>query len=97
MLTKAPEKLSCNSDAIVTASYIVQGSALKTGQKTLDFFYIVCLTLTHFFVCTSIAWSFVLFLRKHYIQVPYWLLANIKGLLENLCRFIFESYIMHNL
>ncbi|KAF4104021.1 hypothetical protein G5714_015008 [Onychostoma macrolepis] len=41
MLTKAPEKLSCNSDATVTASYIIQGSALKTGQKTLDFFYIV--------------------------------------------------------
>ncbi len=42
MLTKAPEKLSCNSDATVIASYIIQGSALKTGQKTLDFFYIVC-------------------------------------------------------
>ncbi|XP_016374394.1 alpha-2-macroglobulin-like protein 1 [Sinocyclocheilus rhinocerous] len=41
MLTKAPEKLSCKSDATVTASYIIQGSALKTGQKTLDFFYIV--------------------------------------------------------
>ncbi|KAL1260635.1 hypothetical protein QQF64_008462 [Cirrhinus molitorella] len=41
ILTKAPEKLSCNSDATVTASYIIQGSALKTGQKTLDFFYIV--------------------------------------------------------
>lgn len=41
MLTNAPEKLSCNSDATVTASYIIQGSALKTGQKTLDFFYIV--------------------------------------------------------
>ncbi|XP_073673454.1 alpha-2-macroglobulin-P-like [Garra rufa] len=41
MLTKAPEKLSCNSDATVTASYIIQSSALKTGQKTLDFFYIV--------------------------------------------------------
>ncbi|XP_043114430.1 alpha-2-macroglobulin-like protein 1 [Puntigrus tetrazona] len=41
MLTKAPEKLSCNSDATVTASYIIQGGALKTGQKTLDFFYIV--------------------------------------------------------
>ncbi|XP_026081962.1 alpha-2-macroglobulin-like protein 1 [Carassius auratus] len=41
MLTKAPEKLSCNSDATVTASYIIKGSALKTGQKTLDFFYIV--------------------------------------------------------
>ncbi|XP_016379353.1 alpha-2-macroglobulin-like protein 1 [Sinocyclocheilus rhinocerous] len=41
MLTKAPEKLSCNSDATVMASYIIQGSALRTGQKTLDFFYIV--------------------------------------------------------
>ncbi|KAI2656158.1 Alpha-2-macroglobulin-like protein 1 [Labeo rohita] len=41
ILTKAPEKLSCNSDATVTASYIIQGGALKTGQKTLDFFYIV--------------------------------------------------------
>ncbi|XP_050985726.1 LOW QUALITY PROTEIN: alpha-2-macroglobulin-like protein 1 [Labeo rohita] len=41
MLTKAPEKLSCNSDATVTASYIISSSALKTGQKTLDFFYIV--------------------------------------------------------
>ncbi|KAK2881192.1 hypothetical protein Q8A67_018460 [Cirrhinus molitorella] len=41
MLTQAPEKLSCNSDATVTASYIIQGSALKTGLKTLDFFYIV--------------------------------------------------------
>ncbi|XP_016326682.1 alpha-2-macroglobulin-like protein 1 [Sinocyclocheilus anshuiensis] len=41
MLTKAPGKLSCNSDATVTASYIIQGNALKTGQKTLDFFYIV--------------------------------------------------------
>ncbi|XP_026137257.1 murinoglobulin-2-like [Carassius auratus] len=41
MLTKGPEKLSCKSDATVTASYIIQGSALKTGQKTLDFFYIV--------------------------------------------------------
>ncbi|XP_043115190.1 alpha-2-macroglobulin-like protein 1 [Puntigrus tetrazona] len=41
MLTKTPEKLSCNSDATVTASYIIQGGALKTGQKTLDFFYII--------------------------------------------------------
>ncbi|XP_073673368.1 alpha-2-macroglobulin-like protein 1 [Garra rufa] len=41
MLTKAPEKLSCNRNATVTASYSIQGSALKTGQKTLDFFYIV--------------------------------------------------------
>uniref|UniRef100_A0A9J8A1V6 Uncharacterized protein n=1 Tax=Cyprinus carpio carpio TaxID=630221 RepID=A0A9J8A1V6_CYPCA len=41
MLTKAPGKLSCNSDATVMASYIIQGNALKTGQKTLDFFYIV--------------------------------------------------------
>ncbi|XP_052418460.1 alpha-2-macroglobulin-like protein 1 [Carassius gibelio] len=41
MLTKAQGKLSCNSDATVTASYIIQGNALKTGQKTLDFFYIV--------------------------------------------------------
>ncbi len=64
MLTKAPEKLSCNSDATVIASYIIQGSALKTGQKTLDFFYIVCLTLTLFFDCPSIAWSFVLLLSK---------------------------------
>ncbi|KAK2881193.1 hypothetical protein Q8A67_018461 [Cirrhinus molitorella] len=41
MLTQAPVKLSCNSDATVTASYIIQGGALKTGLKTLDFFYIV--------------------------------------------------------
>uniref|UniRef100_A0A8C2AY23 Uncharacterized protein n=1 Tax=Cyprinus carpio TaxID=7962 RepID=A0A8C2AY23_CYPCA len=41
MLTKAPEKLRCKNDATVMASYIIQGSALKTGQKTLDFFYIV--------------------------------------------------------
>ncbi|XP_056329897.1 alpha-2-macroglobulin-like protein 1 [Danio aesculapii] len=40
-LMNPPEKLSCNRDATVVASYIIQGSALKTGQKTLDFFYIV--------------------------------------------------------
>ncbi|XP_051719987.1 alpha-2-macroglobulin-like protein 1 [Ctenopharyngodon idella] len=41
MLMKAPEKLSCNSDATVVASYVIQGNVLKPGQKTLDFFYIV--------------------------------------------------------
>ncbi len=41
MLTKAPGKLRCNSDAPVMASYIIQGNALKTDQKTLDFFYVV--------------------------------------------------------
>ncbi|XP_067307945.1 alpha-2-macroglobulin-like protein 1 [Pseudorasbora parva] len=41
MLKSAPEKLSCNSDATVVASYIIQGNALKPGQNTLDFFYIV--------------------------------------------------------
>ncbi|XP_073673369.1 alpha-2-macroglobulin-like protein 1 [Garra rufa] len=41
IFAKAPEKLSCNRDATVTASYIIQSSALKKGQKTLDFFYIV--------------------------------------------------------
>ncbi|XP_067221217.1 alpha-2-macroglobulin-like protein 1 [Chanodichthys erythropterus] len=40
-LMKAPEKLSCNSDATVVASYIIQGNVLKPDQKTLDFFYIV--------------------------------------------------------
>lgn len=64
MLMKAPEKLSCNSDATVVASYIIQGNALKPGQKTLDFFYIVCLILILFFICLSIAWSFVLLLNK---------------------------------
>ncbi|XP_073673455.1 alpha-2-macroglobulin-like protein 1 [Garra rufa] len=41
ILTKASEKISCNRNATVTASYSIQGSVLKTGQKTLDFFYIV--------------------------------------------------------
>ncbi|XDV32509.1 hypothetical protein PO909_003304 [Leuciscus waleckii] len=41
MLKKASGKLSCNSDATVVASYIIQGNALKPGQNTLDFFYIV--------------------------------------------------------
>ncbi|XP_073673456.1 alpha-2-macroglobulin-like protein 1 [Garra rufa] len=41
ILTKAPEKISCNRDATVMANYSIQGSALKRGQKTLDFFYIV--------------------------------------------------------
>ncbi|KAK7171657.1 hypothetical protein R3I93_004075 [Phoxinus phoxinus] len=41
MLTKASGKLSCNTDATVVASYIIQGNALKPGQNTLDFFYIV--------------------------------------------------------
>ncbi|XP_021322030.2 alpha-2-macroglobulin-like protein 1 isoform X1 [Danio rerio] len=40
-LMNPPKKLSCNRDATVVASYIIQGSTLKTGQKTLDFFYIV--------------------------------------------------------
>ncbi|KAI7792335.1 alpha-2-macroglobulin-like protein 1 [Triplophysa rosa] len=33
--------LSCAIDANVEASYIIQGSALKKGQKTLDVFYMV--------------------------------------------------------
>ncbi|XP_056099216.1 alpha-2-macroglobulin-like protein 1 [Rhinichthys klamathensis goyatoka] len=41
MLMKASGKLSCNSDATVVASYIIQGNVLKPGQNTLDFFYIV--------------------------------------------------------
>uniref|UniRef100_A0A671LMT4 Alpha-2-macroglobulin domain-containing protein n=1 Tax=Sinocyclocheilus anshuiensis TaxID=1608454 RepID=A0A671LMT4_9TELE len=75
MLTKAPGKLSCNSDATVTASYIIQGNALKTGQKTLDFFYIVRLTLTLFFVvvvvCPSIAWSFFFFFKEMASLTPH--------------------------
>ncbi|XP_039526840.1 alpha-2-macroglobulin-like protein 1 isoform X1 [Pimephales promelas] len=41
MLKAASGKLSCKSDATVRASYIIQGNALKPGQNTLDFFYIV--------------------------------------------------------
>lgn len=41
MLMKASGKLSCNSDATVVASYIIQANALKPGQNTLNFFYIV--------------------------------------------------------
>ncbi|KAI7800728.1 putative alpha-2-macroglobulin-like protein 1 [Triplophysa rosa] len=40
-LIKAPNALSCVSDAVVEASYIIPGSALKNGQKTLNFFYVV--------------------------------------------------------
>jgi len=48
MLKAASGKLSCKSDATVRASYIIQGNALKPGQNTLDFFYIVSLILTLF-------------------------------------------------
>ncbi|XP_051535073.1 alpha-2-macroglobulin [Myxocyprinus asiaticus] len=41
MLVKAPGKFNCETEAAVLASYIIQGNALKPGQKTLDFFYMV--------------------------------------------------------
>ncbi|XP_036817829.1 alpha-2-macroglobulin-like isoform X2 [Oncorhynchus mykiss] len=34
-------KFSCEKDGIVLAHYIIQGVALKKGQTTLDFFYLV--------------------------------------------------------
>ncbi|XP_051962766.1 alpha-2-macroglobulin-like [Xyrauchen texanus] len=40
-LAKAPGKFSCETDAPVLARYIIQGNALKPGQTTLDFFYMV--------------------------------------------------------
>ncbi|XP_073719633.1 alpha-2-macroglobulin-like protein 1 [Misgurnus anguillicaudatus] len=41
MLITSPQMLSCTSDANVEANFTIQGSALKKGQKTLDFFYMV--------------------------------------------------------
>ncbi|XP_051965892.1 alpha-2-macroglobulin-like protein 1 [Xyrauchen texanus] len=41
MLVKAPGKFSCKTDAVVQANYTIQGNALKPGQKTLAFFYMV--------------------------------------------------------
>ncbi|TRY98263.1 hypothetical protein DNTS_000609 [Danionella cerebrum] len=40
-LKKASQMFSCNQNATVTASYIIQGTALRTGQKALEFFYLV--------------------------------------------------------
>ncbi|XP_046894239.1 alpha-2-macroglobulin-like protein 1 [Hypomesus transpacificus] len=40
-LQGASQRLSCNTDAVILATYFVKGEELDKGQKTLDFFYMV--------------------------------------------------------
>ena len=40
-LQYANQSLSCDTDAVILASYIVKGEELDKGQETLDFFFMV--------------------------------------------------------